>query len=146
MWERRVSIHHKTRVQTDACGNHWVQTVPTLPTATHRGPQHVSPCLARFLATLPSSRKAKQELTSRFISHFAQESVIKNLKHTNGLAAIRRGSESDGMWLAVGFHPVLYRSLRQEFSRFQTSREVQECYEWAFNAKCPRMRIAWKTT
>ena len=23
---------------------------------------------------------------------------------------------------------------------------MQECYEWAFNSKCPRIRLAWKTT
>ena len=101
--------------------------------------------MSRALSGNPSIfQKAKQELISRFISHFAQESVIKNLKHTDGLAAIRRASECDGMWLVVGFHPVLYRSLRLAISRFQTSREMQECYEWAFNAKCSRIRIAWK--
>ena len=70
--------------------------------------------------------------------------MIKNLKHADGLAAIRRCSERDGIWLVVGFHPVLYGSLRQAISRFQNSREMQECYEWAFNTKCPRIRIAWK--
>ena len=101
--------------------------------------------MSRALSGNPSIfQKAKQELISRFISHFAQESVIRNLKHTDGLAAIRRRSERDGMWLVVGFHPVLYRPLRQAISRFQSSREMQECYEWAFNTKCPRIRIAWK--
>ena len=49
--------------------------------------------------------KATQKLINRFISHFAPESVIKNLHRTDGLAAVRRGSERHGMWLVVGFSP-----------------------------------------
>ena len=62
--------------------------------------------MSRALSANPSIfQNAKQELINRFISHFAPESVITNLKRTDGLAAVRRGTERDGMWLVVGFPP-----------------------------------------
>ena len=68
-----------------------------------------------------------------------------DLRRTDGLAAVKRVSERDGIWLVVvGFHPVICRTLRRAIASFQASKEMQECYEWAFEAKCPRMRIAWK--
>ena len=44
-------------------------------------------------------QKAEQELINRFISHFAPESVVMNLKRTDGLAAVKRvtGSIAYGM-------------------------------------------------
>ena len=100
---------------------------------------------SRALSGNPSIfQKTNQELINRFISHFAPESVITNLKRTDGLAAVRRGTERDGMWLVVGFHTVIYRTLRRAISSFQASKEMQECYKWAFDAKCARTRIAWK--
>ena len=69
-----------------------------------------------------------------------------NLKRTDGLAAVNGVTERDGMWLVVGFHPVVYRTLRRAIASFQASKEMQECYEWALDAKCPRIRIAWKRT
>ena len=97
-----------------------------------------------LLGNLSIFQKAKQELINRFILHFAPESVIMNLKRTDYLAAVKRVTERDGIWLVVGFHPVIYRNLRRAIASFQASTEMQECYEWAFDAKCPRIRIAWK--
>ena len=67
-----------------------------------------------------------------------------NLKRTDGVAAVKRVSERDGMWLVVGFHSVIYRTLRRAIASFQASKEMQPCYEWAFDAKCLRIRSAWK--
>ena len=101
--------------------------------------------MSRALSGTPAIfQKAKQELINMFTSHFAPEPIIKHLRKIDGLAAIRRGSKFDGMWLVVGFHPVIYRNLRRAIVRFQASSEMQECYEWAFSTKCPRIRIAWK--
>ena len=101
--------------------------------------------MSRALSGNPSIfQKAKQELINRFIAHFAPESVIMNLRRTDGLAALKRVTERDGMWLVVGFHTVIYRTLRRAIASFQASKEMQECYEWASGAKCPRIRIAWK--
>ena len=124
------------------CGNHWERTVLMLLTATHRGPLRASPCMSRALSGTPAIfQKAKQELINRFISHFAPESIIDNLRQIDGLAAIRRGSQFHGMWLVVGFHPVDYRALRRAMVRFQASKEMQERHEWAFDAKCPKKTI-----
>ena len=46
--------------------------------------------------------------------------------------------------LMLVFHPVICRTLRRAIASFQASKEKQECYEWALDAKCPRKRIAWK--
>ena len=101
--------------------------------------------MSRPLSGNPSIfQKAKQELINWFMSHFSPESVITNLKRTHGRAAVRRAAERDGMWLVVRFHTVLYRTLRRAIASFQASKEMQECYEWAFVAKCPRIRIALK--
>ena len=90
--------------------------------------------MPRTLSGTPAIfQEAKQELMNRFISHFALESIIENLGQIDGLAAIRRGSKCDGVWVVVGFHPVVYRELRRAIVRFQASREMQECYEWAFS-------------
>ena len=62
-------------------------------------------------------QRAKQKLTNKF-SHFAPEPVIANLKRTNGLAAIRRKTERDGKWLVVGFHRVIYVTLRRTVAIF----------------------------
>ena len=98
---------------------------------------------SRALSGNPSIfQKANQELIGGFISHFAPESVITNLKRTDGLAAVRRGTERDGMWLVVGFHTVICRTMRRAIASFQASKEMQECYEWAFDAKCARTRIS----
>ena len=104
--------------------------------------------ISRALSGNPSIfQKAKQELINRFISHFAPESVITNLERTDGLAAVRRGTERDGLWLVVAFHPVIYRTLRRAIANFSgLERDAGHCYEWACDAKCPRIRIAWKTT
>ena len=67
-----------------------------------------------------------------------------NLQRTDGLAAIKRVTERDGMWLVVRFHPVVYRTLRDAIASFQASKEMQECHEWAFGPKSPRIRIALK--
>ena len=45
------------------------------------------------------------ELINRFITHFAPESVIMNLKRTDGLAAVKRVTERDGIWHVVGLSP-----------------------------------------
>ena len=64
--------------------------------------------MSRALSGNPSIFQiAKQELINRFISHFAPESVVTNLKRTDGLAAVRRSTERDGMWLVVAFHPAI---------------------------------------
>ena len=98
--------------------------------------------MSRALSGTPAIfQKAKQELINRFTSHVAPEPIIKNLRKIDGLAAIRRGSKFDGIWLVVGFHPVVCRNLRRAIVRFQASSEMQECYEWAFSTKCPRIRI-----
>ena len=61
---------------------------------------------SRALSRDPSIfQKAKQEMINKFISHIAPESVIANLKRTDGLAALRRTTERDEMWLVVGFQP-----------------------------------------
>ena len=65
----------------------------------------------------PTFQKAKQQLINKF-SHSAPEPVIANLKRTNGLAAIRRKTERDGKWLVVGFHPVIYGTLRRTVAIF----------------------------
>ena len=62
--------------------------------------------MSRALSGTPAIfQKAKQELINRFTSHFAPEPIIKNLRKIDGLAAIRRGSKFDGMWLVVEFSP-----------------------------------------
>ena len=92
--------------------------------------------MSRALSGTPGIfQKAKQELINRFTSNF-----FTGAHHRKPLTAIRRGSKFDGMWLVVGFHPMVYRNLRRAIVRFQASREMQECYEWAFSTKCPRIR------
>ena len=126
------------------CGNRRGQTVLTLSTATCRGLLRASSCPVRCLGNPSIFQKAKQELINRCISHFAPESVIMIIQRTSGLAAVKRVIERDGMWLVVGFHPVIYRTLRDAIASFQASKEMQECHEWAFGTKCPRIRIEWK--
>ena len=73
-----------------------------LGTDSHALHCHTSWPAARLMSRALSEnpfifQEAKQELINRFISHFAPESVIMNLKRTDGLAAIKRVTERDGM-------------------------------------------------
>ena len=62
--------------------------------------------MSRALSGNPSIfQKAKQEVINRFITHFAHESVIMNLERTDGLAAVKRITERDGIWHVVGLSP-----------------------------------------
>ena len=103
-------------------------------------PHHV-PCVVENPSIF---QRAKQELINRFISHFAPESVTMNLIGTDDLAAVKRVTERDGKWLVVGFQPLIHTIPRRAIASFQALKEMQECYEWAVDAKCPKIRIAWK--
>ena len=119
------------------CGNRWEQTVFMLTAARLT--------MSRALSGNPSIfQKAKQEVINRFITHFAPESVIMNLERTDGLAAVKRVQNATESGMLLVCHHVIYRTLRRAIASFQASKEMQECHEWAFDAKCPRIRIAWK--
>ena len=77
------------------CGNRWEQTVFMLTAAR----------LTMSQALSESQSFHFPELINRFITHFAPESVIMNLKRTDGLAAVKRVTERDGIWHVVGLSP-----------------------------------------
>ena len=92
------------------------------------------------------AESAKATLANRFRRHHAPSFLIKVLNRTPAWKSIFcpiLSCKSGVLWLPLGFHPTLHRTLSKAVAGLTKSVQWKQLYSMALGVACPCVRLSW---